>query len=204
MRIEQHHSRPYRNGDFPASTSALTGHGAGDCAGAVKNFRAHLLLHTFGFCGAVPLMSEGEKMPVWPFAVGFAFLLLVAGILFFFIHDKGEKKGQLANISDNNGTVAKPVKELTLEERVIGEYEVKKSAKHVLLGNGKSETWILGVKRHGGTWKIVGKEVHVGIEKLTHVYKIEPNGDLTLIANISDGKQTDVLKENQYIWEKIK
>ena len=26
---------------------------AADCAGAVKNFRAHLLLHTFGFCGGV-------------------------------------------------------------------------------------------------------------------------------------------------------
>ena len=36
------------------STSALTGHGAGDCAGAVKNFRAHLLLHDFGFCDSIP------------------------------------------------------------------------------------------------------------------------------------------------------
>ena len=125
---------------------------------------------------------------------GMGLLVLVAGILFFFIRDKGEKKRQLA----------KPVKELTLEERVIGEYEVKRSAKHVLLGNGKSETWILGVKRHGGTWKIVEKEVHVGIEKITHVHKIEPNGDLTLIAKISDGKRTNVSKENQYIWEKLK
>ena len=89
-----------------------------------------------------------------------------------------------------------------LEKKVVGSYEAKKSAKHVLLENGKSETWILGVKRHGGTWKIDGKEVHIGIEKLTHVCKIEPNGDLILIAKISDGKRTDVAKENQFIWEK--
>ena len=135
---------------------------------------------------------------------GMGLLVLMTGIWLFFIRDKGEEKRQLANIADNNGTGAKPVKELTLEERVIGEYEVKRSAKHVLLGNGKSETWILGVKRHGGTWKIVGEEVHIGIEKLTQVCKIEPNGDLTLIAKISDGKRTDVSKENQYILEKIK
>ena len=135
---------------------------------------------------------------------GMGLLVLMTGIWLFFIRDKGEEKRQLANIADNNGTGAKPVKELTLEERVIGEYEVKRSAKHVLLGNGKSETWILGVKRHGGTWKIVGKEVHVGIGKGKHVCKIEPNGDLTLIAKISDGKRTDVSKENQYILEKIK
>jgi len=104
-------------------------------------------------------------------------------------------------------TEAKPEKiekPLSPEEKLVGSYEAKKSAKHVLLENGKSETWILGVKRHGGTWKIVGEEVHIGIEKLTQVCKIEPNGDLTLIAKISDGKRTDVSKENQYIWEKLK
>jgi len=95
-------------------------------------------------------------------------------------------------------------KPLSPEEKLVGSYEAKKSAKHVLLENGKSETWILGVKRHGGTWKIAGKEVHIGIEKLTHVCKIEPNGDLILIAKISDGKRTDVAKENQFIWEKTK
>ena len=104
-------------------------------------------------------------------------------------------------------TEAKPEKiekPLSPEEKLVGRYEAKKSAKHVLLENGKSETWILGVKRHGGTWKIVGKEVHIGIEKLTHICKIEPNGDLTLIAKILDGKRTDVSKDNQYIWEKLK
>ena len=102
-------------------------------------------------------------------------------------------------------TEAKPEKiekPLSPEEKLVGSYEAKKSAKHVLLENGKSETWILGVKRHGGTWGIDGKEVHIGIEKLTHVCKIEPNGDLILIAKISDGKRTDVAKENQFIWEK--
>ena len=104
---------------------------------------------------------------------------------------------------DQNTAKAKTVKELTPEEKkVVGSYEAKKSAKHALLENGKSETWILGVKRHGGTWEIDGKEVHIGIEKLTHVCKIEPNGDLILIAKISDGKRTDVAKENQFILEK--
>ena len=113
------------------------------------------------------------------------------------------KKESPTNSSEQNTAKANTVKELTPEEKkAVGSYEAKKSAKHVLLENGKSETWILGVKRHGGTWKIDGKEVHIGIEKLTHVCKIEPNGDLILIAKISDGKRTDVAKENQFILEK--
>ena len=123
--------------------------------------------------------------------------LITILILFAFGCGKSETKTETETVK----TEPKP---LSPEEKLVGSYEAKKSAKHVLLENGKSETWILGVKRHGGTWKIAGKEVHIGIEKLTHVCKIEPNGDLTLIAKILDGKRTDVSKDNQYIWEKLK
>ena len=47
------------------STSALTGHVAIYCAGAVKNFRAHLLLHTFGFCGEFGYAGCGLHILAW-------------------------------------------------------------------------------------------------------------------------------------------
>jgi len=103
---------------------------------------------------------------------------------------------------DKNGTTAKPVKELKAEEKkVVGEYERKKgetSRKLVLLENRKIETYKNGEKRLDGTWKISGKEVHVDAEEnSTWVFKIEPNGDLTFIAYIDDGKRQEATKEFQ-------
>ena len=67
-------------------------------------------------------------------------------------------------------------------------------------------------------WKIVEKEVHVEgkialydlfsdpLEKVTSVYIIEPNGDLTVIALIhfADGKRLEVSKEYQLTLKKLK
>ncbi len=86
--------------------------------------------------------------------------------------------------------------------------------------------WCLGVKGRGlmskGTWKIVAKEVRVFlpietvIENLreskritflpfvNHVYKIEPNGDLTWIATIEGSKREDMPIEDQYLFKKVK
>ena len=54
------------------------------------------------------------------------------------------------------------------------------------------------------TWKIIENEVHVVFEGFTEVFEIEPNGDLTEIANIEGGNRTDHPKEEQYIFKKLK
>jgi hypothetical protein len=62
----------------------------------------------------------------------------------------------------------------------------------------KSEFSTNGEKKKDGTWEMpllrfeLGKEVHVGYENSKSFYKIEPNGDLTEIANIVDGEREEV------------
>ena len=89
-----------------------------------------------------------------------------------------------------------------LEEKVVGSYEkpspIGMERKLVLLENGKVETYKNGEKRKDGTWKISGKEVHVDAEEnSTWVFKIEPNGDLTFIAETRGGKRDDASKDEQ-------
>ena len=120
------------------------------------------------------------------------------------------------NTNEVVGTTAKPVKELTLEEKVVGEYEMrnpnqgregKDTIKLVLLGTGIIEVYENGEKTgDGGTWKMVGNEVHVAKEgkSIPIVYKIEPNGDLTAIAEIIRTKREDLPKEDQMTLKKIK
>ena len=107
-------------------------------------------------------------------------------------------------------------KKLTAEEeKLVGTYEAKKeetTVKLVLLENGKSEHWVNGEKKGEATWKLVEKEVHVlGRKRLffgdgedARVYKIEPNGDLTWIANIRGGKRKVVPIEEQFTFKKLK
>ena len=106
-------------------------------------------------------------------------------------------------------TTAKPVKELTLEEKVAGTYEVKieeDTITFVLLENGKHEAYVNGESWKKAevkvTWKMVGKEVHIGEKYSQDVYKIEPNGDLTHIADIVGGMRTD--QKNQSTIKRIK
>jgi hypothetical protein len=90
---------------------------------------------------------------------------------------------------------------------VIGSYERKvfdfDTFKLVLLENGKSENWKNGEKRFDGTWEIVGPDIHVVFVEFTSVCKIEPNGDLTNIALIKDGKRENYPKVKQRTWNKL-
>ena len=91
--------------------------------------------------------------------------------------------------------------------KLFGSYEIKfdvETKKLVLLENGKFEAWTDGEKEEKGTWKFEAKEVHVVIRNDRPVFKIEPNGDLTVIALIEDGKRTDIPKEDQATFKKIK
>ena len=63
------------------------------------------------------------------------------------------------NTNEVSGTTEKPVKELTLAEKVVGEYEIKEdgnTGRLVLLENGIAEAYLNGKKAEDeGKWKIV-------------------------------------------------
>jgi len=107
----------------------------------------------------------------------------------------------------------KPVKELTLEEKVVGTYEImigKTTMRLVFLENGLTEQYIDDYdKQAEGKWIIVDREIHIediGEEKSEGkaVFKINKDGDLNDIAYIENGKRTDRSKESQLTFKKIK
>ena len=112
------------------------------------------------------------------------------------------------NTNKVNGTTAKPENELTLEEKIVGTYEKKfdeGTMKLVILENGTVEKYKNGEKTDDFEWKTVGKEVHLGDGMPpVSVGKIEPNGDLTTIAEIDGGGRKDSSKEDQMTFKKIK
>ena len=114
--------------------------------------------------------------------------------------------------TDQNTTKAEPVKELTLEESVLGEYEWRKfkdgdTLKQVLLENGIYEEYYNDKKRgdSDSKWSISKGEIHVKYDfGLILVYRINKDKSITQIAYIEDGKRTDRPKEKQNTWKKIK
>mgnify|MGYP001178398119 CR=1 FL=1 len=105
-------------------------------------------------------------------------------------------------------SIKEPVKELTKED-AVGSYELKigeDTYKLVILQNGQGDGYINGKKTAEATWNIAGKELHNmnSLHKNTAVYKLEPSGDLTVIATIEDGKRTDLSKGKQYFYKRIK
>ena len=110
---------------------------------------------------------------------------------------------------DKNSTEAKPAKELMLREKVVGEYEFKEDGDTfitVLLENGIVEDYKNGKKEEDWKWEIskegelyfIYEDVEIG------VYRINKDGSITVIADISDGKRTDIPKEYQFTLKKIK
>ena len=91
---------------------------------------------------------------------------------------------------------------------LVGSYELsikEDTTKLVLLENGKVEIYFNGEKIDEETWKVVGTEVHIVTPNVTLVvWKIEPNGDLTWIAHILDGKRDDYTIEDQLTLKKLK
>ena len=113
---------------------------------------------------------------------------------------------------DKNSTSAKPVKELTLREKVIGTYELElkkfgETQRYVLLDNSTVEYYLDGKKEEAEhKWSIVDKEVHIEREnRAVSVFSINKDESITGIATIDeDGKRKEILKENQYTRGKIK
>lgn len=95
----------------------------------------------------------------------------------------------------------------TPEERVVGTYESKGKVtwKLLLLDNGVAENTLNNKRRLTGKWKIIGKTVHIRDQDDDYgVFRIEPNGDLTLIAKKIDGVRKDAPKERQKTFKRIK
>ena len=51
---------------------------------------------------------------------------------------------------------------------------------------------------------MVGKETHLDCKSIILVIKIEPNGDLNLIARIRNSKREEIAKDPQKTLKKIK
>ena len=123
------------------------------------------------------------------------------------------KPAPTTNANKGNGTEAKPVKELTAEEKVVGEYEIKEdgtTVRVVFLEDGIREGYINDEKFIVAKWKIVDGEIHEeGNGGMNGIYILNKNGSITEIAVIDalgwvDGKRIEYPKENQLTFKKIK
>jgi hypothetical protein len=115
------------------------------------------------------------------------------------------------NTNEVDGTTAKPVKELTKEEKkVVGTYEMKEGEdilKLVFLENGVYEFYENGKKDYEDKWSIVDGEIHVFLDKMSYmisVSRINKDNSYSMIAVIIEGKRTDFSKEYQLTYKKIK
>ena len=127
----------------------------------------------------------------------------------------GKKSGELkaenkipSKGADKNSTSVKPVKELTLEEKVVGEYESiynGKIYKRVFLENGIVEWYVNGKKRAEYKLEIVNGEIRAAFgSEYKDIYRINADRSITHIAYISDGEREDFPKEEQVTYKRIK
>ena len=120
------------------------------------------------------------------------------------------KPAPTTNANKGNGTEAEPVKELTAEEKVVGEYEIKKDGntlKQVYLENGVIESYRNGKKVEELKWSISKEgELHcLDKDGDIGVFRINPDDSITFIVVIlKDGKRLDLPKDKQDTLKKIK
>ena len=94
------------------------------------------------------------------------------------------------------------------EQKVVGSYEAKvfgKTLKWVFLDNGIVERYSDGKKQREFKWSIVDGELHIDYGfRETHVWRINKDKSMTVIAEIADGKRTDIPKEDQRTFKRLK
>ena len=113
-----------------------------------------------------------------------------------------------------DGDVDLLVKELTPEEKIIGTYEHKgrvpgspvKTIRFVFLDNGVFEQYNDGQKEpQSNKWSIVDNEVHVKYAGgSVSCFQINPDNSLSYIVYIIGGKRTDIPKQDQQTYKKLK
>ena len=144
------------------------------------------------------------------------YITLIIGLL---VVGCGKQEQAKQEQADSGGTPApptpttteKPVIELTIEEKVVGEYEHKfedgNTEKDVFLDNGILEVYINGKKALlKYKWSIVKGEIHVNVktDSYVSVCRINKDKSITTIADIYGEKRTDYSKESQITYKKIK
>jgi|TARA_B100001971_G_scaffold210412_1_gene235863 hypothetical protein len=102
-----------------------------------------------------------------------------------------------------------PVEELILEEKkVIGEYEFKEdgdSVKLAFLENEVFKSYVNGQKIAEDKWEIINGEIHVKLaDGSMLVTRINKDRSITWIADIINGKQIYLSKDDQVTYKKIK
>ena len=95
-------------------------------------------------------------------------------------------------------------------ESVIGEYGGKNYDKRpmtlVFLVNGAGRSHEDGEEHEEYSWKIVDGEIHFYVQEDNEefVLRVEPGGDLTVIAEVIKGKRENFLKDKQLTFKIIK
>ena len=118
-------------------------------------------------------------------------------------------KSETERLEEENNTTAKPVKELTLEEKVVGTYVLNQGIAiwtHYFLEKGVY-WYSLDETSREGRWKIIGNEVHTEEDDLDgydKVFNINSDGNIVWIAQIRDTsrKRQDFPKDKQFIYKK--
>ncbi len=100
-------------------------------------------------------------------------------------------------------------KQKTLRDSVVGEYEHKdRNHKYVFLENGTAEGYVHGNRQKAEEykWSIVDGEIYVHWygERIGEVYRINTDKSITWIADIDDGKRTELSNRHQATYKKIK
>ena len=93
-----------------------------------------------------------------------------------------------------------------LIENVAGVYEGKDgeiTLRLILLDNGKCEEYIDGGKQGKREWVLSDKEVHVRYDWGLMIYRINPNGSLTWVAEERNGRRKDYAFDLQITFNRI-
>ena len=135
------------------------------------------------------------------------YITLIIGLLVV-----GCGKQEQTNTNESTPTTtAKPVKELTLEEKVVGEYEFKDDKdtrfRMRVLENGVLKSNIIDKQREEDfKWSISEDgELHVEAgDGIILVFRINKDGSITAVAGIDKDGRDDKPKEKQRTFKKIK
>ena len=98
----------------------------------------------------------------------------------------------------------------TLEERVVGTYELKRedagrTLRYIFIENGVVEGYIKGERWKEAKWSINNEvEIHIEEEEWIEVFRINTDGRITILGGKAGGKRIGLRKEGQPTFKKIK
>ena len=139
--------------------------------------------------------------------------LMILGLMVVGCGKANQTANEKPKATPSNNSTAKPVKELTLKEKVVGFYEGKSNQdtnrlRLVLWENGEVESYRNGKKRFIANWKInkngeLNVEVKEKSEEVLFAFRINPDGSLTGTTATMNGKQKVLSRKDQITLAKI-